>query len=99
MADSLESNLTEEDVENKLMTIRTNVIAAFGVEPKPVQLQCWRSLLRGNNIFVIAPTGYGKGLIFQGLSFLKEDGIVFIIVPLKAIMSDQVLIPVSSSRS
>jgi len=79
------------DIENKLMSLRSKVVEAFEVEPKSLQLECWRKLLKGQNIFVIAPTGYGKGLIFQGFCFVTEEGIVLIIVPLKTIICDQVM--------
>lgn len=54
------------------------------------QLEAVLAALRGESILVVRPTGSGKSLCFQ-VPTLLTPGTAFAIVPLKALMSDQVL--------
>lgn len=54
------------------------------------QLEVVLAALRGESILVIRPTGSGKSLCFQLPAFLKP-GTAYVISPLKALMTDQVL--------
>ena len=65
---------------------------------KPVQKEVVTSFLKGNDVFAILPTGYGKSLFFTCLPFAldmlleKQPGYLLVIVlsPLKALMENQV---------
>ncbi|KAF8959379.1 hypothetical protein BDZ97DRAFT_1646257, partial [Flammula alnicola] len=47
-------------------------------------------LRQGYDSILIAGTGYGKSLVFQGLAALDKKKIVIVISPLKALERDQV---------
>ncbi len=54
------------------------------------------SFIRGNNVFVVLPTGSGKTLCFATIPWLfdelyhREGSIVIVVSPLTALMKDQV---------
>ena len=54
------------------------------------QLNSMEAVLNGKDVIVTAPTGGGKTVTFQGLPFIVEDGIILVIEPTKALISDQV---------
>ncbi len=62
----------------------------FGFEKfKGDQLAIIQSLLEGNDVFVLMPTGGGKSLCYQ-LPALMSDGTAVVISPLIALMKNQV---------
>lgn len=54
------------------------------------QLEAVLAALRGENVLVVRPTGSGKSLCFQ-VPTLTRPGLSLVIVPLKALMSEQVV--------
>ncbi len=64
----------------------------------PDQIKAVKAFLSGKNIYFSAPTGYGKSLIFQCLTLIRDvmrDEIIgttkaLVISPLKSLMMDQV---------
>ena len=65
---------------------------------KAEQLKVVVSVLRGQDVFAVLPTGYGKSFCFSVLPFVhdqlfpdSEASIVLVITPLTAIMKDQVM--------
>ena len=61
----------------------------FGVQLKPEQKQAVVELLKGNDVFAVLPTGFGKTLIFQTFVFSKAEAsqsnvqpTVIVVVPL-----------------
>jgi hypothetical protein len=75
-------------------SIRGRLIHALNLPYTPDDWQCEliRRIWQGYDSLLIAGTGYGKSLIFEGLAALgdKEKKLVFIICPLKALQKDQV---------
>ncbi len=62
----------------------------FGFDKfKGLQKQAIKSIINGNNTFVVMPTGGGKSLIYQ-LPALMLDGIAIVVSPLIALMKNQV---------
>ena len=65
---------------------------------KPVQKEVVTLFLKGNDVFAILPTGYGKSLCLMCLPFAldmlleKQPGysLVIVLSPLKALMESQV---------
>lgn len=60
---------------------------------KPLQVKCFDYLLKGKDIVVVLPTGFGKSLLFQLLpDFLPvkaDKNIVIVVCPLNSIIEDQ----------
>lgn len=45
----------------------------------------------GRDVVIVAPTGGGKSMVFQGLALKDDRNIVFVIAPtINALMTDQV---------
>src|SRR5258707_6452976 len=79
-----------------MSTIRSNatatpedLLARFGLESfRPGQREAVQAALEGRDSLVVMPTGGGKSLCYQ-LPALAGDGLVVVISPLIALMSDQ----------
>lgn len=61
------------------------------------EMDAWQAhmihrIRQGYDSILIAGTGYGKSLIFQGLAVIDAKKIVIVICPLKALEQDQVCI-------
>jgi len=56
---------------------------------RPGQLEVIQTILAGQDVLCIMPTGYGKSLCYQ-LSSLLLDGVTVVVSPLVALMKDQV---------
>jgi len=61
-----------------------------GVHPREWQSNAMEAVLDGSDIIVIAATGSGKSLVFQGLCFALPRGVVMVVCPIKALMEHQV---------
>lgn len=62
----------------------------FGLEAfRPGQRDAIETLLAGQDLLVVMPTGAGKSLIYQAASF-HLPGLTLVISPLIALMQDQV---------
>ena len=59
-------------------------------ELKPLQQQALQTILSKTDCICSLPTGYGKSLIYELLPFIDESCLVIVIVPLNAIIQQQV---------
>jgi superfamily II DNA helicase RecQ len=74
-----------------ITVIKELIQDGFGIAAiKDWQLRSMQQLLDGKDIVVMAGTGSGKSLIFQGIVFARKDGIVLVIAPLTGLIYDQV---------
>ena len=74
-----------------LTVIKELIQDGFGIATiKDWQLRSMQQLLDGKDIVVMAGTGSGKSLIFQGIVFARNDGIVLVIALLTGLIYDQV---------
>ena len=77
-----------------MMKIRKSVYSAMGklnVEAlRKHQLKPINSILNGNDTMVIAPTSFGKSLIYQIPAIINKNALTVVIEPLLALMHDQV---------
>ena len=63
--------------------------AQLGIEElRPEQEQAIRASLRGRDVLLVVPTGYGKSACYQ-LPALMRDHLVLVISPLLALLEDQ----------
>ena len=74
---------------------RTAIMAAvqrlFGfTRVLPGQVETVASVLRGEDVLTILPTGGGKSLCYQLPALMAESGVTLVISPLIALMKDQV---------
>ena len=78
------------------------VCVKLGYNLKDEQRKVILSFVKGEDVFVVLPTGFGKSLCFTCLPLIfdrvREDGLssIIIITPLIAIMKDQVSLQVYS---
>lgn len=80
------SNWTPQSIQKKLE-------AALGIQytPDQWQLAALQNIVEGYDSIVLAGTGYGKSLLFEGSAVLAGKGkAVVVICPLKALGNDQV---------
>src|SRR6202035_1953638 len=65
------------------------LLARFGLEAfRPGQREAVEAALEGRDSLVVMPTGGGKSLCYQ-LPALADHGLVLVVSPLIALMSDQ----------
>jgi superfamily II helicase len=87
-----ETLLSKDDIElHKHITERAH--SCYKQEPKPRQVDAVCSLVRGNNTFVLAGTGFGKTCIaelYYRLFEQKKKPVVLVLNPLDALGDNQV---------
>ena len=87
---SSSTNRAESSSNLNVEVLLQKVKQSFVRQPHPYQITCWRHVVGGKDLIVIAGTGAGKSAVFQALPLLKDGGIVLIVSPLKALMHNQV---------
>lgn len=83
-------NVVSKEIITKALSLEKELQKNFGFSAfKENQEQIIKSLLAGNDTFVIMPTGGGKSLCYQ-LPGMMLDGVAIIVSPLIALMKNQV---------
>ena len=72
------------------LKIRTRERLGLGFDLDNWQAELIRRLRQGYDSLLVAGTGYGKSVIFEGLAALNKAKIVIVVCPLKALERDQV---------
>ena len=67
----------------------------LGFALKSEQREALQSLLRGNDVFCVLPTGFGRSLIYQMFVYAKKSSslqrpTIIVILPLKSIMDKHI---------
>ena len=78
----------------EINTSLSSIEAKYGFHFKEKQLSAIKSIVEGNDTFVVLPTGYGKSKIYMHLPEIfefveKQKGTVLVISPLQSLMLDQ----------
>jgi ATP-dependent DNA helicase RecQ len=90
MGANLCKNTTHLRMNSNEIDIHKELKKYFGFNQfKGLQEKVIRSIIDGNNTFVIMPTGGGKSLCYQ-LPALVQDGTAIVVSPLIALMKNQV---------
>ena len=69
----------------EINTALSSIEAKYGFHFKEKQLSAIKSIVEGNDTFVVLPTGYGKSKLVK-----KQKGTVLVISPLQSLMLDQI---------
>ena len=72
------------------LAIRNRIEECFSFQPKPWQVSGLLDVKNGLDTVVVAGTGSGKSVLFQGIPIAVKGGIVLVISPTLALMADQV---------
>lgn len=56
---------------------------------KKAQIQAIQAAVSGDDVFLVAPTGFGKSAVFQ-ITALLRGGVTLVLVPLLSLLRDQV---------
>jgi superfamily II DNA helicase RecQ len=78
----------------EINTALSSIEAKYGFHFKEKQLSAIKSIVEGNDTFVVLPTGYGKSKIYMHFPEIfelvkKQKGTVLVISPLQPLMLDQ----------
>jgi superfamily II DNA helicase RecQ len=88
LQDQLDEAPTKEAKESK---IRDLVVAIFGFEPRPKQLEALVCVVaERKDLILIAKTSFGKSLIPQAVPLLLRGQVIICILPLNVIGEEQV---------
>lgn len=68
----------------------TKITEILGFRLTDWQAHAFETIQKGHDLIIKAPTGAGKTAAILSMLAVKPDGIILVVVPIKAIMSDAV---------
>jgi superfamily II DNA helicase RecQ len=79
--------MSRSNIQIPLETIRSSTYAIFNLHPCKFQVQACDLQLRGNDLFLVAPTGCGKSLTFLMPFMWQKEGVAILVSPLQLLGS------------
>jgi ATP-dependent helicase YprA (DUF1998 family) len=77
-------------LSDKTRELQVKAENIFGFKLKQWQINAIDKIQCGKDVVIVAGTGSGKSIVFQGACLLGEQAIVLVICPLVSLMEDQV---------
>ena len=92
-------HFSDDEIEESIRFAASKIGFSDGFRDQ--QRSCLKSFLRGHDLFIALPTGFGKSAVFQAAPFcvdflreLRDSGnssraVAVVVMPLKSLISDQ----------
>jgi len=79
-----------DNIDEESERYMAKITEMLGFRLKDWQAHAFETIRKGRDLIIKAPTGAGKTAVILSMLAVKPDGIILVVVPIKAIMSDAV---------